>query len=147
MRQTRCSLLRQPNRDRIAVANNNESGHQFFCNADAAKNHLACNRMTWYHSNGSEVPTDEKCRAPCRRQEISGPTCNLCINTHWGFPKCKECFCNKNGVGNPSKVRLCDETNGACKCKTKALPELGATNVHRDMNFRSQNANRPLIKT
>ena len=79
----------QPNRNRIAVATNNESGHQFFCNADVAKKPLTCNRMTWYHSNGTQVPTDEKCRAPCRRQEITGPTCNLCINTHWGFPKCK----------------------------------------------------------
>ena len=32
-----------------------------------------------------------------------------------------ECFCNKKGVGDPSKVRLCDEETGACKCKNKRI--------------------------
>ena len=64
-------------------------GHQYFCRQNVPQNQMKCNRAHWIDSDGTIQHTHEKCQASCRRPEITGATCNTCINTHWGFPNCK----------------------------------------------------------
>ena len=67
------------------------SGHQYFCNADAPESEWRCGipGTEAPNKNGGMVTADANCKAPCRRKEITGPKCNVCINTHWNFPICK----------------------------------------------------------
>ena len=59
---------------------------------------MNCNRLKWTDEDGTSKATHELCRAPCRRLEITGSTCNECINTHWAFPECKGINLKKSGI-------------------------------------------------
>ena len=74
------------------------TGHQYYCRANAPMRKMNCNRLKWTDEDGTSKDTHGLCRAPCRRLEITGSTCNECINTHWAFPECKGIDLKKSGI-------------------------------------------------
>lgn len=82
------------------------TGHQYYCRANAPMRKMNCNRLKWTDEDGTSKATHGLCRAPCRRLEITGSTCNECINTHWAFPECKGINLEKSGI-DEKQVSYC----------------------------------------
>lgn len=46
---------------------------------------------------------------------IAGRRCNKCHTGYYGFPRCIECSCDKNGVTSD----ICDQRSATCLCKVR----------------------------